>query len=394
MSTNCHRIEDPLAILFESLASTERRRLFRTIFEEAPASRTQVELATALATWNNENPQNRVIKQTRQDALRDLHHIHLPKLESAELIEQDDDDVIPVTDHPAFDDVGIRDAIAENEESQLRDALFRALTSAHRRAILNVLSHQCQPIHVETLAREIVDIEQGVHEQEVDSADVDSLTTLYYHTHLPILSEAELIEYDVEKQTVAYSGHPLLRVPWMHSQLSPDFRVSLTVSSKDEDVWTLKGRENIVSYGQSLCEEADEELFLMLTTTGLLEAGCFARVDQAIDRGVDVYIGTRDPTIRDYVENNVPEVTLWEPEANWLNFPVEEENVGRLLFADRKSVLLGTLGKEIEEGIYEEQAVAGEGVDNALVVLLRQMLSPQLEQFSKDDESLESKLPF
>jgi hypothetical protein len=180
----------------------------------------------------------------------------------------------------------------------------------------------------------------------------------------------------------------------MHSHLGPGFRASLTTSSKDEDVWTLKERENIVSYGQSLCEEADEELFMMFTTTGLLESGCFTRITQAIDQGVDVYLGTCDSTVREFVLENTPEVTLWEPQENWLNLPVEDEKVGRLVFADREAILVGTLGKRDDEGVFEEQAIAGEGAENALVVLMRQMLASQLDQFDEQSDDLKSNLPF
>jgi hypothetical protein len=355
------------------------------------------ELATALASWNSEKPQNRVTAEECQEAMITLHHVHLPKLEAAKLIERDtDEDSITITNHPGFEDTGIQKAIADEEsaESQLLNALFAALADARRRTTLDVLSHQYQPIQTETLAREVVAKEQGIAEQDVSPEEITELLILFRHKHLPTLQKAGLIEYDADNQTVAYEGHPLLRVPWMHSHLGSDFRATLTTSSKNEDVWTLKGRENIVSYGQSLCEEADEELFMMFTTTGLLESGCFTRVKQAVDQGMDVYLGTCDSVVREFVLENAPEVTLWEPQENWLNLPVEDEKVGRLVFADREAILIGTLGKKNDEGVSEEQAIAGEGAENALVVLMRQMLASQLDQFDKHRDDLESNLPF
>lgn len=64
--------------------------------------------------------------------------------------------------------------------------------------------------------------------------------------------------------TVAYEGHPQLRVPWMRSVLAPAFRRSLTEGS-GEDMGTIDGREGVISYGQWLGERADEELFCLFT---------------------------------------------------------------------------------------------------------------------------------
>lgn len=54
--------------------------------------------------------------------------------------------------------------------------------------------------------------------------------------------------------------------------------------------------------------------------------------------------------------------------------------------------MIGTLEEKTNEGIHKEQAITGEGADNALVVFLRQMLGSTLEQF--DEDELESNLPF
>ncbi|WP_455429868.1 DUF7344 domain-containing protein [Natronococcus zhouii] len=388
---------DPLSTLFSCLSNSYRRRLLRTVDDRASTPIPRRELATALATWIHKKPRDQVTSEERQEALMTLQHVHLPKLDEAMLIEQDTDrDTVTVTDHSAFQDVGIREAIAGEESADIQsyDSLFAALADAHRRTILDVLSRQYQSIQTETLAREVVAKERGTTEQDVPPEAVEELLVLFRHVHLPPLSKAGLIEYDADERTVAYDGHPLLRVPWLHSQFSPDFRTSLTNSSKDEDIWTIEGRENIVSYGQSLCEDADEELFMMFTTTGLLEAGCLSRVQQAVDRGVDVYLGTCDSTVREFVQEHTPAVTLWEPQANWLDLPVDGENVGRLVFADREAVLIGTLGKKNGEGIHEERAITGEGADNVLVVLMRQMLGSKLDQFDEQSERIESNLPF
>ena len=332
----------------------------------------------------------------RQQAAVALHHQHLPSLTAAGFVElDDDDDTVSVAEHPALRDSGVVEAIegdASGSERSL-DRLFGALTDARRRTTLDVMSHQYGPIHVETLARELVASERDVAESDVSVAAVEQTLVRLHHVDLPHLSESGLVEYDTESQIVAYEGHPDLRVPWMHSVFEPDFRSSLTGETDSDGIGEIEDREGVISFGQSLCDRADEELFCMFTDTGLLEDGCLTRIrDAAQERDVDVYLGTRDPAIREYVEEHAPEVVLWEPNTDWLNLPVAGDRVGRLLLADREAVMLGTLLEEQPDGRYAEQSIVGEGEHNTLVTMIRQLLGPRLEETGEDTEHVEARL--
>ncbi|WP_227357262.1 DUF7344 domain-containing protein [Haladaptatus salinisoli] len=386
---------DGLNTLFASLANSNRRHLLGILYDQAPESLTRRDLASQLVHLGT--PRDQESNETVQQALVTLHHTHLPELEVAGLLDHDPNrGTVTITDHTAFQDTGIVDVISAeaNADSESLDALFAALADARRRTILDSLSHQFHPIHIETLAREIYAKEHGICEADVPTEEVEQVLVGLHHVHLPKLSEAGLIGYDADEQKVAYEGHSKLRVPWMHSVLEPNFRASLTGESETQEMGEIEGREEVISYGQSLGERAEEELFCMFTHKDMLEAGCFARIMDAARQGVDVYIGTYDPTVREYVRENAPEIVLWEPKTDWLNLPVEESRVGRLLLADREAVMLGTLKEKTDDGFPEEKAIIGEGTDNTLVVMIRQMLSPYLEQIDEQTEDIESHLPF
>jgi DNA-binding transcriptional ArsR family regulator len=386
---------DGINTLFACLANSDRRQLLGVLYDQAPHSLTRRDLASHLV--HHGTPRNQESNGTVQQALVNLHHTHLPKLEAAGLLDQDmNQGTVTITDHTAFQDTGIVDVISAeaNAESESLDSLFGALADARRRTILDSLSHQFHPIHTETLAREISAKEQGICESEVPKEEVKQVLGSLNHVHLPKLYNAGLIGYDADEQKVVYEGHSKLRVPWMHSVLGPNFRASLTGESEPHEMGKIEGREEVISYGQSLGERVEEELFCMFTHKDMLEAGCFARIMDAARRGVDVYIGTYDPTVREYVRENAPEIALWEPKTDWLNLPVEESRVGRLVLADREVVMLGTLKEKTEDGFPEEKAIIGEGTDNTLVVMIRQMLSPYLEQIDEQTEDIESHLPF
>ena len=388
---------DQLDALFRCLARSERRRVAGFVFEHAPDPLPQDELATMLAAWVHEKSYGDVAGEERQRAAGKLRHVHLPSLAAAGLIEHDTENhTVSLAEHPAFEDPGILEVIGDDppDSPDSLDAFFRAIAEGRRRTALDALSHQFGSVHVETLARELAASGRDVRPSEMPDEDVESVLTSLLHVDLPHLSDAGLIEYDADDATVAYAGHPHLRVPWMHSVLRPEFRPSLTGESNPEGVGEIEGRERVISFGQSLCDRADEELFCMFTDSDLLEAGCLTRIrDAARERDVDVYLGTRDPAIREYVRENAPEVVLWEPNTDWLNLPAAGDRVGRLLLADREAVMLGTLLEERTDGFHEEQAIVGEGEHNTLVTMVCQLLGPHLEEIDGESEPEELSLP-
>lgn len=378
---------NPIDAIFSCLANSERRRVLGLLSENGPDPVPTGELATALAARAGGADRTEVTDEQRQHAEITLHHTHLPALAEADLVVHNrEDGTVALAAHPAFEDSGVRSAIGHDAPASPGelDDLFGALADARRRAALDVLSHQFGPIHCETLARELEAYGRDVAESEVSGPEVDRTLVRLEQVDLPRLSDAGLVAYDADEGTVAYEGHPQLRVPWMHSMLQPAFTASLTEGAEADGRGEIEGRDRVISYGQALCERAEEELFCMFTGTRLLEAGCLTRIRNASRRGVTVYLGTRDPDVRRYVREHAPGVVLWEPDSDWLTLPAGGDRVGRLLLADREAVMIGTLLEETTDGLHEERAIVGEGEHETLVTVVRQLLGPHLEEIDDD----------
>ena len=56
--------------------------------------------------------------------------------------------------------------------------------------------------------------------------------------------------------------------------------------------------------------------------------------------------------------------------------------------------MLGTLGERDERGVAVERAIVGEGADDTLVVMVRQLLRPRLDRVDAGAGESESPLPF
>lgn len=177
----------------------------------------------------------------------------------------------------------------------------------------------------------------------------------------------------------------------MIDELSARFRNG---SPGEETVGTIEGRESVIARGQQLFEEADEELFLMFVSDELLADGCITRLQDAIERGVDVYLGSQTREVRDLVRRRVPEATIWEPQQDWLNVSSQYPRIGQFVFADRQALMLALLDESESDGNYTETALTGEGETNPLVLLARELLGPRLDHLDYQSEDLHSQHRF
>lgn len=70
----------------------------------------------------------------------------------------------------------------------------RLLSSARRRALLDVLRDGSTPMDVETLAMEVREEEQRTGSADQDAMDRIAITL--HHVHLPKLDEVGIVDYD------------------------------------------------------------------------------------------------------------------------------------------------------------------------------------------------------
>jgi DNA-binding transcriptional ArsR family regulator len=316
----------------------------------------------------------------------DLAHVHLPKLREAGLVTHDG--TIERTDHPALQDPKVT-RMTEVDASEWDDVLS-CLTDKRRRIVLSTLYRNDGRMERTALATEVTDKLRTDAGTELAAEDV--LLDLH-HVQLPKLEDAGLVTCDRESESVIFEGHPALDEAWLVAGRDDTPRAILSAADHSSDIWTIEGRGNVTERGRALCESADEELFMMFTVADPVETACLRRIQDALDRGVDVYVGTQNKELRDLVREQAPEVTIWEPQLDWLNLPPQHENVGRLVMADREQILIGTFGEEDSSGAPVETAITGTGEHNPVVMLLREMLGSRLDHLDAQSEDFLTQMP-
>ena len=225
---------------FEALSTPSKRTLVRLVVDESPAGIEKRELASRLAAVRNDVESDDVTDEQFQRALLECHHRGVPALVDAGLVTVGDDGTVRATDHWAYDDAGFAATIAgrTNHSAEELDVLFEALADARRRTTLSVLTKRYRPTTVRSLAHEVASLEASSAHRDDSGTHADRVRTSLVYVHVPILSEAGLVEYDASADRVSFAGHPVLDVAWLEPDSSSGDSNAGAVSllSKPSDV--------------------------------------------------------------------------------------------------------------------------------------------------------------
>ncbi len=377
----------------------ERRRACLAVLGDRDGSVPVTDLAATVAARSRDVSLIEVSDDYHRQVLTDLVHAQLPALAEADLVDWDRDaGVVAAADHAALTGGVVEDLLTVEHDGW--DEVLSALSDARRRRALAVVADEGE-VDRDDLVRRVLAGERDCEPDAVSDQDVADAAVEFHHVHLPVLQRAALLAYDGD--AAEYLGHPALAVDQVPLEADALEAWTRDAATADEDsdaaddaaagVRTIDGRTDVVDRGQHLIDGADEELFLMITTDGLLEEACVEKLRAAADRGVDVYVGSQTAAVRDLVREEIPDAVIWEPQLDWMNFPPRRERVGRLVFADREAVMVGTLGAETDDGVRRETAVTGEGTGNTLVLLLRELLGSRLDHLDEQSPDFRSQIP-
>ncbi|GAB3663868.1 DUF7344 domain-containing protein [Halopiger thermotolerans] len=273
---------------------------------------------------------------------------------------------------------------------------LRLLADPRNRAILTVLNDAAKPLAVAELVDRLAATDAESGDSLPTEADRERLRISLHHTRLPQLEAAGLVEYDRETNVVAYERYPAVDAELLELEMIDELLSYFSTGSgaTDDTIGVIEGRDAVIEHGRHLTETAEDELFLMYVSDALLRSSCLDRVDAALERGVDIALGSKNADVLERTRERLPGVTVWEPQLDWWNDPSTYPTVGRLVFADRERIMLAILKESDIDGTTTEMAIVGDGPENPLVVLVRQLLGPRLDHLDYQSEEFLDDLPF
>jgi hypothetical protein len=273
---------------------------------------------------------------------------------------------------------------------------IRHLIDSRNRTVLDFLDDAGGSLHVEELAERLVSddvtmVDSSVYEEQLERALIS-----LHHNRLPKLTEVGLVAYDHETNIVTSRASAISTEEVQNETIITGLAEYLQTSSEtaENQVEVIIGRESIIQYGRQLADEAEEEIFCMYTNPDLLEEACIHHGEQALNRGVQMCIGSQNSQVRDLTRKHLSKATIWEPQLDVLNTS-SSPRLGRIVLIDRRKVLLGILDEPDADGTHpKETALVGEGKDHPLVVLVRELLGPRIDHLDYQSDDFRSGTPY
>ncbi|ELZ11346.1 hypothetical protein C478_13075 [Natrinema thermotolerans DSM 11552] len=364
----------------------------------------------------------------------ELIHRHVPRLVDRGVLSRDvdgDDPAVSLTTHPIPDLEWVESLLKDPTGDDVPVAgetltrTLEALREPRRLIVCTELASRGGPIAVDDLAAGVL-VREGEADRPADvvGSQRTAVATELAHKHLPALAAAGLVAHDDESGRAALeTDAPHWDVDWLADgplaeaaalvrsdstrRARPESEPSVPAQpiARDSDesgrtgtdvesCWTLEGEANVAERGDEIAAGADEELFVMAPSAVLLGTTCLENLRDAADRGVDVYVASRSPRVRDTVRSAVPTATVCEPRFDWFSFPVDAPQCGYVLLADREAAMLVTAERDVGDESVRAGAITGEGRENALVSVVRTQLGPRLDRLpTAGDETDGTPLP-
>lgn len=145
------------------------------------------------------------------------------------------------------------------------------------------------------------------------------------------------------------------------------------------EVWSLSGTRTVTERTEQLVADAEDEVVLVVGHGAVFTDELADALAEAADRGVDVVVGTVDDQLRERVDRDLPEASVFVSGLEWLATTVEDDaELRRLLLADGTSILVSTSSGSTDAGGGPETAVFGQGVDNGFVTVIRRLMATGL----------------
>ncbi|SIR77295.1 DUF7344 domain-containing protein [Natronorubrum thiooxidans] len=150
------------------------------------------ELTTALVESEGIDGSN---EQTRDDVRISLMHTHLPRLADNDIIEWDTETGVALASEHPLPPADLA-SLLELCERKNCDRLLEVLVHPVRIGVFSMVSDSDQPLSVKTLASKLAARNVG------SLSDSKRAMVLLHHTHLPMLADVGVLEFDHESGVV------------------------------------------------------------------------------------------------------------------------------------------------------------------------------------------------
>lgn len=154
----------------------------------------------------------------------------------------------------------------------------------------------------------------------------------------------------------------------------------------DDGVWSVASGQDVRNRMTAAVENATSELYLLVADGELLDAALLKRLAEARDRGVTTFVEVPSAADRDRLHDAVPMAAVAVTDFGFDSHAEADRSLGRLLLADRETVVLSALTEGLVPSETTETGIWASELGHGLVVWLRYVLEWRLAclEFERD----------
>jgi len=149
---------------------------------------------------------------------------------------------------------------------------------------------------------------------------------------------------------------------------------------EESGAWAIADHEHVNDRVESLLDDADDEVYLLVTDGNAMDREVRARLAAASDDGADVLTEVPADEVADRLQSDVPDATVRTTELAEDTTKIEQKWLSRIVMCDRRAVLLGAFTDTARPGHEKETAIWAKHSDHGLVVGVRHLLTARIDE--------------
>ncbi|WP_435070299.1 TrmB family transcriptional regulator [Haloplanus sp. C73] len=141
------------------------------------------------------------------------------------------------------------------------------------------------------------------------------------------------------------------------------------------EVWSMEGEAAVTERLVTLLADAETEVLFAVAVDELLSDDLIDALSAAVDRGVDVVVGSPSEDIRERLHEAVPDADVVETWTWWDSLPIDPGAVTSVLMTDGDALLVSADAATDLPGVRKHRAVWTDSAEAPVVGLMRPLLA-------------------
>lgn len=161
--------------------------------------------------------------------------------------------------------------------------------------------------------------------------------------------------------------------------------VQSSKTSEEKGTWAIADYDHVGDRMLELLRDADARAHLLIADEAVVRDGVLEELAEASDRGLTVVVETPTETVRERVQQAVPEAQVVVSKGLNETQKVVKRWPGQLLMVDQRAVLASGIEESQLPDVTEETAVWSPGRDHGIAAWVRELLEDRAETFDASD---------